>query len=233
VLKINLLPPYIYERRKIRQTTFLFGLIFMLVLGCMVTWWVMLGKKESNLEIYVAEMEQKADQVKALKELVRAEEAKIPPVEAKVDFIEGVMAYNVKVPNLYEELAKYTYTRVLYRSVSPSNNQLTIQAYARSVGDCGRYLLNLYRASHIFRSVAISEVPGYPTGGGEAAGPALFAETGTAELAQLTVLPRGFEFTVTCTLVEPIVVPTYSAAGAREPTEGLPAPGAGAPEPPL
>ncbi len=246
MLKINLLPRYIYQRREIRQAAFLCVLAFVLVVACMVTWWIMLGRKESGLEIRVAEMEQKADQVKALKELVRIEEAKIPPVQEKVDFIEDIMDYNTACPKLYKELAKYTYSRVLYRSLGVSGNQLTITGYCRSVGDCGRFLLNLYLATHIFSSVSVSGVPGYRRGEmRETAMPASISEAGVGPPDQLAGLPRGFEFTVTCTLVEPIAAPTYGAArgagagpgvpdiGPRRPGVAPPPPdGAGVPPPP-
>mgnify|MGYP001025863736 CR=1 FL=1 len=184
MLKINLLPPYIFERRKVRQTAFLFGLIFMLTFGGMVAWWYTLGKKEADLKEQLVVMNQRKDQVLALENTIKAEEAKIPPIKERMDYFRAVMAYNTKFPELYEELAKYTYERILYRSIQPSNNSLTIQAHAKSIGDAGRYLLNMYRARHLFSGVQISAVPGYPSN-----------------------LLAGFDFTVTCSLVNPIDPP--------------------------
>lgn len=184
MLKINLLPPYIFERRKVRQTAFLFGLIFMLAFGGMVTWWFMLGKREANLKSELVVMNQRKDVVLALENTIQAEQAKIPPIKDRMDYFNAVMAYNEKFPAVYEELVKYTYERVLYRSIVPTNSQLTITAHAKSLGDCGRYLLNIYRARHLFNSVTISAVPGYPSD------PA-----------------AGFDFTVTATLVNPIDPP--------------------------
>lgn len=184
MLKINLLPPYIFERRKVRQTALLFGLIVMLTFGVMVTLCFMRSRKEADLRAQFAIMDVRAKQVLALEDTIKAEEAKIPPIKDRMDYFHAVMAYNEKFPAVYEELVKYTYERVLYRSIQPSNSQLTIAAHAKSLGDCGRYLLNIYRARHLFSAVTISAVPGYPSD------PA-----------------AGFDFTVTATLVSPIDPP--------------------------
>lgn len=197
MLKINLLPPYIYEKRKVRRAAFLFGLLFIVCTGIMVAWWAKLGNQERDLTAQVTDMEQKAQQVAALKQQVAAEQSKIPPIQEKVAFIESLMDYNLKYPKLYEELAKYTYGRILYSSVQPTATGLTVQAHARTIGDCGRYLLNMYRASHLFTSVTISAVPGWPaesTGGNQNA----------------SNMP-GFDFTVTCALAQPINPPAYAA----------------------
>lgn len=189
MLKINLLPPYIFERRKVRQTAFLFGLIFMVTFGGMVAWWYTLGKKEARLKDELVVMKANADQVLQLETTIKAEQAKIPPIKDRMDYFAAIREYNGKFPVLYEELAKYTYERVLYRSIQPSNNSLTIQAHAKSIGDAGRYLLNMYRARHLFSDVRMSAVPGYPNN-----------------------LAAGFDFSVTCTLVNPIDPPQPPAS---------------------
>jgi len=208
VLKINLLPPYILERKKVRQSAFLAGVAFLAVLAAMVGWWYTLDKKKAELTIQVQDMEQKRDQVVALEQLAKAEEDKIPPIQQKVDFIKAVLDYNEMYPKLYEELARYTYGRILYKSIQPTSDTLTIQAHARTLGDCGRYLLNMYRATHLFSSVTISAVPGYPSD-----------------------RRAGFDFTVTCKLLKPIVAPTYAGLGAQETQPGVAYTGGVAPSP--
>jgi len=190
VLKINLLPSYIYEKRKVRQVMVLFAILVLGVAGGMFGWISMLNKQKADLNMQVTDMEAKANEVKGIEAQAAAEEGKAPPMKNKVDFIEGIMAYNKEYPKLYEELARYTYSRILYKSIEPSgNNQLKITARARSVGDCGRYLMNMYRASHIFSAVTIDAVPVW---------------SGS--------IPDAFDFSVTCTLAKPITAPTYGGA---------------------
>ena len=190
MLKINLLPKYIYEKRKTRQVTILFAALVLCVGAGMLGWFTLLNKQKQDLTVQVAEMEQKKAEVDAIMAQAVAEEGKAPPMQKKVDFFKAIMNYNTEYPKLYEELARYTYSRVLYRTIEPSSGtQLKIGARARSVGDCGRYLLNMYLGSQLFSSVTIDSVP---TWSGD--------------------LPGAFDFNVTCTLRKPITVPTYGAA---------------------
>lgn len=189
MLKINLLPPYIYERRKARQAAFLFAILVVAVAAGMVTWIFMLNRKEADLRAQLAIMNERKAQVEALENTIKAEEAKIPPIKDRMDYFNAVMQYNTAYPKLYEELAKYTYERVLYRSIQPTSDSLEISAHARTIGDCGRYLLNIYRARHLFSNVTISSVPGYPNNPN-----------------------AGFDFTVNCTLLNPINPPAIPAA---------------------
>lgn len=192
MLKINLLPKYIFDKRKVRQTAVVFVVLFVGVVAGMVAWHLSLAAKERDLRMQVADMQQKADEVKAIEAQATAEEQRLPVIQGKVSFIESVMQYNLEYPKLYEELSKYTYNRIMYISVDPSGGQLKVGAHARSIGDCGRYLLNMYRASHIFSSVGIDAVPGWPS--------------------QSTTGGQGFDFNVTCNLAKPIAAPSFGGA---------------------
>ena len=223
MLKINLLPKYIYERRKIYQLASILGVLFIAIVFGMFAWWFMLGNKEIILTGQVDEMELKTSILNDLQKQVDDEKAKLPPVESKVKFVEDLMAYNLKVPQLYEELARYTYARILYKSITPSGSQLTIQAHAGSLADCGRYLMNIYRATNIFSSVTINAVPGWSDTGAAQAG----GQAGQAAAAPSS----GFDFTVTCTLVNPVAAPAYAppSAGGEAGPEGAPGAMPGAP----
>jgi len=186
-LKINLLPPHIFEKRRMRNSVLVFAALVAAVAAGMFGWYSVLSARERDLTTEVLGWEEKANAVKILEAQAAAEEAKSPPIKQKVDFIEQVMAYNGAYPKIYEELAKYTYSRILYRSIEPTATQIKIGARARSVGDCGRYMLNMYRASHILSSVTIDAVPGWSGG-----------------------IPRGFDFNATCNLKTPVTVPAYA-----------------------
>lgn len=143
---------------------FLFGFIFLVCAAAMAAWIFKLSVTERNLTDLVAKTEAEAKRVEALQAEVAAAQAKIPPVKAKTDYIKEVLNYNEVLPKLYEDITKYTYNRIEYKSINASGQQLSISAHARTIGDCGRYLLNMYRAGHLFRSVSISAIPGWPAG---------------------------------------------------------------------
>ena len=259
MLRINLLPKSIYERRNVRRMMFLFGFIFIALAAGMAAWIFKLSMTERDLTDLVAKTEAEAKLVIQLEADVAAEQAKIPPVKAKTKYIADVLDYNEKLPALYEQVAKYTYNRIEYRSISASGQSMQISARARTIGDCGRYLLNMYRAGHIFTSVAISAIPGWPTGstggggGGGMMGGGLMGGMpgmpgmgggmpgmpgmpgmggGMPGMAGATsggisggttsrnAISRGFDFTVTCALVEPISAPQYVRGSSAAPAEG-------------
>jgi len=163
MIKINLLPPGIFEARVIKRLIALFAVLLILVIGLMSVWYVKINKDADA-------MKAKADQAEAYTReaqawAARASEARAPiaNMKAKCDFFDAVAKYNLVYVNLYREIAKFTYARVTYSDLKPSGGTvITITAHAPSIMDAGRYLLNMYRATHLFSSVTISAVPGWP-----------------------------------------------------------------------
>lgn len=168
MIKINLLPPNIFEARAIKRVIILFSvvLIAVIVISLAVTKKVNDAATAYKQEADAAAiLKQQADQLASQASALRSE---IAPIKSKVDFFEAVKSYNLQYPALYEELAKFTYKKIIYSSLQPDGSSLNITAHTPSLKDAGRYLLNMYRASHIFTSVTISGVPGYPHTGSTA-----------------------------------------------------------------
>jgi len=240
-IKINLLPPGIYEKKIVRNIAILFAVLAMAIAGAGVGYRLKLGKDIAVMTAQADEVERKKAIVDDIKKKAADERAKIQPMKDKIAFIEAVYNYNEKWPALYEELARYTYGKVVYHSVTPTQDGLEIVATIPSIGDVGRFLLNMYRASHIFSSVAISGLPGYPPGGGAGAGsselaapPAYRAEGGPLPTGVSPYLYRyggvsaaaaavaraeaakakGLTLTVSCRLKELITPPVPPGAAA-------------------
>jgi len=172
MIKINLLPPGIFEARVIKRLIVLFTVILIVIVaGCMYyTSRVNAEKEQYASEAVIAEgLRDKANSLKKMKD---DELAKIGPINDKLNFMDEVENFNLKYPKLYKALARYTYHKVIYSQLSVTQDgTVTISAYAPSLMDAGRYLLNMYRATDLFSSVSISAVPGYPSdGSGTASG---------------------------------------------------------------
>lgn len=188
------------------------SLIFVMTVVGMLSWWMNLTKQDAALKAQVTEMEANAARVTAMEGQVASEKGSISSIKAKTDYIEAVLNYDVQAVKLYEDLARFTYSRIVYKSVTPSSgSQLAIQAHARTLGDCGRYLLNMYRATDLFSSVTITGVPGWDANGPHA---------------------EGFDFAVTCALVKPITAPAYTPGSSAPAAAGPPAAGAAPPRVP-
>ena len=217
MIKINLLPQYVFEKEAVRRWLIIFGVLLVFVLAAGFGWRLNMNANLASLNEQLSEAQMKEQQVRDLQQKVVEELAKIVPVLGKVRFIEEVMNYNTKPAALCEELVRFTYEKIRYRQITLAGPQMEIDAYAPSISDAGRYLLNLYRAAHIFSSVSMSGVPNY---GGSQAAPGSLGAVGK---------PKGFDFKITCVLTQPLTAPTYGAgavAGAAQ------VPGAAAVPPP-
>lgn len=231
MIKINLLPRTINERRAVKNTAILFGalVVAVVLIGVLYTQLFLIPQVQAE--------ELLATQTEALeKEVVKIEadtkdvrESKIPPIQQKLDFIKGVLDYNLKYPKLYQDIAKWTYEKVGYAALTCDGTQVTMAAHARSLDDLGRFLLNMYRATDLFTEVTISGVPGYSTGAGNSGNsgfqaPGISGGGGPqANLAGIEAIAsgvqnspavRGIGFGVSCKLKTPIVAPAFAGAQA-------------------
>lgn len=248
MVKINLLPPGLYEKKIIRNLAIMFAVLAMMIVGGGVGYKIKLASDIRHMTAEVENIEARQKMVQGLKANVQQEAAKLAPIQAKVKFIEDVFAHNEKWPKLYEELARYTYKKVLYRRLTPSENGLQIEAFTPSISDAGRFLLNMYRANDVFSSVTISGLPGYPRERSDTASagtlgmippgqtqataplptgvsPHLYryggmeaVSTGVARAA--TEALSGLNFTVTCALREQITAPALPGVAPTEPGMG-------------
>lgn len=254
MIKINLLPKSINERKIVKNTAILFGVLVVAVVAIGILYTQVFLVKQ------VADMQAKADYAEDLRQEVDDIESKTAgikkdtePINTKLNFIMGVLEYNQKFPKLYEDIAKWTYEKISYTSMVCNGMDVTMTAQARSLDDLGRFLLNMYQARDLFSQVTISGVPGYPMdssgssgaqvqdvslgawGGGGPQGN--FAGIGAiATGVQQGPRARYIGFSVTCMLRTPIVAPAFSGAAAT--TGALGAPGMppvpmGQPAPPM
>ena len=229
MIKINLLPKTINEKRVVRAIAILMGVIFVAVVAAGFT-------LNMKFTANAADMEQQADDAEARKAYVdgiktetQSVIAKTKPIKTKTDFIENVLKYNVDVTELYEEITKWAYEKVEYRSLQFNGTNVRMQARVKNLDDLGRYLLNMYRATDLFTQVTIDGVPGYPrqarsllSMGGYYGG---YDEAAPYDLAGIGAITTGIErkpeedwidFTVDCVLREPISPPTIEGQAAPQ-----------------
>ena len=236
MIKINLLPRTIDEKRAVRNMAMVLGVLLVAIIAAGFTF-------SLKLRGDVKTMEERAEAAKAWKERVERIQAEasavrksIEPIQQKVDFVNAVLDYNQKYPKLYKEIAKWTYEKVIYSSLQPSADgvQVQMQARVKTLDDLGRYLLNMYRATDLFTSVTISGIPGYPrTSSGLQrlpGGPRMFPGgpdyeregiAPSSELAGIEAIAVGVRrrpeddwiaFTVNCVLREQITPPVLAGA---------------------
>ncbi len=162
MIKLNLLPKVVDEKKDIRNMIILFSVLLLAVLAGCFAYIHQLDVNIADMKAKEAEARMRKENVDRIKAEAESWEGKIPPVKAKVDFFDSVMAYTDAYPKLYEQIARWTYNRVQYNAIStPAPDAVVMAATAKNLDDVGRYLLNMYRATNLFTEVTISGVPGY------------------------------------------------------------------------
>jgi len=169
MIKINLLPPNIHEGRAIKRMIALFVILLVLIIGANMWFISSVNKEKAEWAAQAEEAERLQAEAKSWQDKEAALRGEAAIMDAKVKFFDDVKQHNDKYPTLFETVAKWTYRKITYSSLTTNGQAVQMEAFAPSLSDAGKYLLNLYRATNLFSSVAISGVPGYPnTGEGQA-----------------------------------------------------------------
>lgn len=217
MLRINLLPAYIAERRKTRLTIVAFSAAFLGVVAGVVAFYIFMLGQVTNLEQQAVNETTEAQRVTKIGTDADQIAQGIQPLAEKVGFIESVRWYNTLRNRIYTNMAAYTTKDIEYSSMAAGGQTVTADAFAKDPESIARYLIAMYNNPDLSAvSVAANfgwqdpnaqgaggfggggRLPGgaggypgggYPGGGGGpvAAGPA----TGTAGGGAPTDLPGG------------------------------------------
>ncbi len=162
MLRINLLPSYVSQRRLTKRLVVAFAALFVLcVLAPLAIY--------ASMVHHLNDVSAQADSAEAGKKITDARKAQaaaaiasIKPIQDKLDFVTAVHAYNRQQVALYNTLADTSpKSSLIYTDASYSASTMSIKAYSPSVGVVGRYLQAMYQEPD-FQTVAVDKVPGYP-----------------------------------------------------------------------
>lgn len=161
MIKINLLPRTINQKAVLRNTAVIFAVLLAFVISAGVAYSMKLRGQVQQMETMAADAEAWETRVKGIQTETENLLSSIKPIQDKLDFINNVLDYNLKYPALYEEVAKWTYQKVVLVGMGCDGTQVTLQARVKSLDDLGRYLLNMYQATGLFTEVAITSIPSF------------------------------------------------------------------------
>ena len=184
MLRIDLLPDFVKQRRVIKQliTGFAIAAIASVLIPMAIYFYEVKQLKDLTTQADAAVAgKAKTDASKAL---AASTVAQVAPIKAKIDFVAAVLAYPAHWVKFYNTLADVTPRNSFIYSgttvgagtaaagggpgraagaaaAATGPGQVTIQAYSPSVAEVGRYLQAMYREPD-FSTVAVDKVPGYP-----------------------------------------------------------------------
>ena len=211
MLKINLLPPYIYEGNKRRNVTIVWIALIAIVIGACVFAKLQIDAATEARRAETESLRPNADLADRLKAEASSIQARNAVTKGKWTFVTGAMEHNTTVyPPLFEDIRNWTIQRVLYRSVIPEGQQVTINAHAPSLREVGHYMLAMEGNNNVTGlNIGINSIPAFgPSGPIRQQGQQAFGNQQT----QGPSLPGGHDFVVTLALAKPIpAAPVYPA----------------------
>ena len=162
MLRINLLPSYVAQRRLTKKLTAGFVTGFAVVTALPFAYYALvLVPEKTRLEQTATDMESAKAVVDALRANAATTRAQVQPIQDKLNFVTAVYQYNKSWARLYDTLARYTDPAMIYTQASVTGTTMAIHAWAPSIAEVGRYLQEIYKEPD-FSSVSIDQLPGYP-----------------------------------------------------------------------
>jgi len=207
MLRINLLPPYIYEGAKRRNAVLLWVFILIVVIAGFVFGKVQIDGQTQALNAEKERLTPDADKADRLQAEANQVNEQSKAIRDKRDFVKNARLYNSTTyqPVVYN-IRDYTMKGVLYSSLQPAGNTVTLSAYAGSLAQVGHYLMWMEHNPDIQHvSISLSGLPSFPVPPGF---------NGQPQGAGLRPPGAGgYDFMVTLNLVKPIPgAPAYGGA---------------------
>jgi len=175
MLKINLLPPYIYEGAKRRNVMILWGVVLAAVIGGCVFAQVQAMNRANEIKAQTDDIRDEASLAKETQSRADRIRGENQATKAKTDFIASAQEHNgTKYQGAFNNVRDFTISRVLYSSMVPGQGggSISMVAYAPSLADVGHYLLAMEQNPEVTNvAININSIPGFPqapvAGGGQ------------------------------------------------------------------
>jgi len=168
-MKLNLVPDYVRQRKVSKQVIALLVVVFLLVNLAMVGWLVSVHARLAELQQRKSDLEMQAQQVDTFYNQANQLIDSAALALGKVEWVKRVQQHNLKYPELYSEVARYTSPRVRYYQMQVAQgNQLQLAGFTRNIRDLGLYLQTMYQCP-LFTAVSLTSaaLPGYSSSGAQ------------------------------------------------------------------
>lgn len=169
MLRINLLPPYIYDKQKKVKLAVFWAAIVAAALGAFLFWFVTLNKSLNDQKALQATAEEYRGKFEGVEAKINDEKKHRADIEARQTFIANAQKYNNAWPAALETMRDVTANDILLKSMSFAADRKSVNftGFAKDEGAIVRwweYLRNNYAgtdASLPFDNVSFS-LPGHP-----------------------------------------------------------------------
>ena len=179
MLKLNLLPPNIYEPRKKRAWFAVFVVVWLALAGGLIAWQLSLVNLKSQKSEELQQQEAIVRQVEQTEQEAQNTKALVAPLLTRAQLADEIFRANKQYPKLYREVRRWTIDSVRYGSLGVAQGiTLQAQAVTRDLDEMARYLQVMLQCP-LFTGVSISWSAAGSTTTGTAARPGGFGGMGT------------------------------------------------------
>lgn len=162
MLRINLLPTYVQQRRLTKRLVPLFIAIFALCVAAPLAAYFYERSQLSKITQQANDAVTGKSKTDALKAQAATTIAQVAPIQAKLQFVKDCNDHIRQVVALWNRLADTSpKNSFIYTAASVSGTTMSIKAYSPSVEDVGTYLQAMYHEPD-FVTVAVDHIPAYP-----------------------------------------------------------------------
>lgn len=170
-MRLNLLPAYVKQRKINKQLIVLMALMFFLVNGALGYWLMNSQARLTELQDQKVQLESQASQLDSLVQQAQSRIAEVELTLTKVKFVDDILAWNPRYPELYAEIAQYTSPRVRYQTMQVGQgNQLQISLFTKGVREIGAYLRTMYNCPRLSAVSLTTQTQGFGGGQGQLGG---------------------------------------------------------------
>ncbi len=167
MLKINLLPAYVIERRKVRVYSMIAAVALVVEIAVLGFFYNKQRTLEGALNEAKNQKSSEKQKVDALKQEADAEQAKNQPFQNVIDFVKKTKDSARKQGRLLSELRKYIYWRVLVTDIDISDGQnVRLSCATDSVDSYARFVSNFMECPLFDQTPLFSGIGGDSGGGG-------------------------------------------------------------------
>lgn len=163
-MKLNLVPAYVHQRKANKQIVVLLILLFLAVNGIMGYLMYNTQQRLGELKEEKTTKEAQASQVDNLVEQAKGRVTQVALTLKKVDFVDQILMWNKRFPELYSEVAQYISprARVMQMQVA-QGNQLQMSAATNGVREIGLFLQTMYTCPRFSGVSLTTQTNGYQT----------------------------------------------------------------------
>ena len=169
MLRINLLPPYIYDKQKKVKLAVFWAALVAAALGLFLVWFVTLNKKLDDQKKLEATAVENRTKFEGVESKINEEKKRRADIEARQTFIANAQKYNDSWPAAFETMRDVTADNILLKSMAFTTDRKTVNftGFAKNEEDIVKwwmYLRNHYAgpdAALPFENVSFS-LPAHP-----------------------------------------------------------------------